>query len=73
MISAIKLERSSSGHWDVRTLGKYPLRVGHIAGGHGSYVAELGPETLGYFPTVRAASEAIAKHVSDSMPLDRYR
>ena len=55
-----KLQRYAIGKWDVLTTGEYPARVGHIVGGNGKYLAETGPVTLGYYPTLKAAQAAIA-------------
>ncbi len=55
----VKLERYASGKWDLFTVGDYSVRIGHIAGGNGRYCAESGPITVGYFKTLKAASDAL--------------
>jgi hypothetical protein len=55
-----RIEKYSTGKWDVRTRGDYPRRIGHIVGGRKRYLAEMGPESLGYFPTLKKAASAIS-------------
>ena len=68
MIMATRLEKYASGKWFVYTAGDYPKLVGHIVGGNKVYLAERGPESLGYFPTIKAAKAAIG--ADDPIPGD---
>ena len=56
----LKLERYANGKWNVLTSGFCLKRVGHIVGGNQSYLAEMGPTSLGYFKTLKDARAAIA-------------
>ena len=44
------------------TAPHYPRRVGFIIGGRDSWLAESGPESLGYHKSRKAALAAIASH-----------
>ena len=59
-----KKERVGTGRYMVYG-GLRDMRIGFVSGGRGRYCAERGPETVGYFPTVKAACDAIhAAHVA---------
>ena len=55
----LKREKCSAGKYDVVTCPPYPRRVGFIIGASGHWTAERGPKTLGVFPTLNKAMQAI--------------
>lgn len=63
-LATLRREKYATGKWMVYTKGDYPRRVGHIVGGNKKYLAEMGPETLGSFPTLVKATRAIEKELS---------
>jgi hypothetical protein len=58
-MTRLKAEKYATAKYDVLTLPPYPRRVGHIVGGNGTYLAEIGQESLGYFKTLQGALSAI--------------
>ncbi len=59
MTKPFKTEQYMTGHYDVRTVPPYPIRIGHITGAKHVYLAEHGRVSLGYFKTIQAAAKAI--------------
>lgn len=60
-----KTSRESAGRYSVHITderGEYPQRVGYIVGGRDNWLAESGPESLGYHTTKKKALQAIIDH-----------
>ena len=54
-------EKYAEAKYFVYSAKPYPCRVGHIVGANRTYQAESGANDLGYFKTLKAATQAIAE------------
>lgn len=68
--------RESQGRYSVHITdanGEYPQRVGYITGGKTTWLAECGPQSLGYRRTLKDAVQAIkdwrAVKAADGQPV----
>lgn len=65
-----KTEKYAEGKYFVYIDGQYPQRIGHITGSKGSWLAESGPNNLGYHKTLTDAIGAIKFSVTAEWMLE---